>query len=200
MAVDDHPLLRQGIISLIANQQDMSLVAEAATGSQAIEQFRSLRPDVTLMDVQMPDMSGIDAIGIIRGECPTARIIVLTTYGGDALARRALNAGAQAYLLKNLVRKELLETIRAVHRGQRRIHSEVAAEIANHVADDALTAREIQVLELIAGGNSNKLVSTRLCINEETVKGHVKKILAKLGARDRTHAVTLSLRRGIIQL
>lgn len=200
MAVDDHPLLRQGIISLIANQQDMSLVAEAATGSQAIEQFRTLRPDVTLMDVQMPDMSGIDAIGIIRGECPTARIIVLTTYGGDALARRALNAGAQAYLLKNLVRKELLETIRAVHRGQRRIHSEVAAEIANHIADDALTAREIQVLELIAGGNSNKLVSARLCINEETVKGHVKKILAKLGARDRTHAVTLSLRRGIIQL
>lgn len=200
MAVDDHPLLRQGIISLIANQQDMSLVAEAATGSQAIEQFRTLRPDVTLMDVQMPDMSGIDAIGIIRGECPTARIIVLTTYGGDALARRALNAGAQAYLLKNLVRKELLETIRAVHRGQRRIHSEVAAEIANHIADDALTAREIQVLEFIAGGNSNKLVSARLCINEETVKGHVKKILAKLGARDRTHAVTLSLRRGIIQL
>lgn len=200
MTVDDHPLLRQGIVSLIGNQPDMTMVAEVASGREAIEQFRTCLPDVTLMDVQMPDMSGIDAISAIRDEFPSARVIVLTTYGGDVLAQRALKAGAQAYLLKGLVRKELLDTVRAVHAGQRRIQPEVASELANHTGDASLTAREIEVLSLIAGGNSNKLVSSRLCINEETVKGHVKKILSKLGARDRTHAVTLSLRRGIIQL
>lgn len=200
LAVDDHPLLRQGIVALIAHQPDLQLVGEAATGREAIEQFRLLRPYVTLMDLQMPDMNGIDAIAAIRGEFSAAKIIVLTTYGGDALAQRALRAGAQAYLLKSMVRKDLLETIRAVHGGQRRVHSDVAAAMADHTGEATLTAREIEVLSAIAAGNSNKLVSSHLGINEETVKWHVKSILAKLGARDRTHAVTLSLKRGIIEL
>lgn len=200
LSVDDHPLLREGISALVANQKDMQLVAEASNGHEAIERFRSHRPDVTLMDLQMPDMSGIDAIIAIRTEFPEAKIIVLTTYGGDVLAQRALKAGAQAYVLKGAVRKELLDTIRAVHEGKKRIAPDIATQLADHAADDALTSREIEVLSLIAAGNSNKLVADRLSITEETVKGHVKNILSKLGANDRTHAVTLGLKRGIIAL
>ena len=200
LAVDDHPLIREGISALLANQTDMKLVAEASTGQEAIAQFRSHRPDVTLMDLQMPDMSGIDAIIAIRSEFRDARIIVLTTYAGDALAQRALKAGALAYVLKSHVRKDLLETIRAANAGAKRIHPEVAEQIAAHAADDALTPREIEVLSLIASGNSNKLVADKLYVTEETIKGHVRSILSKLGAKDRTHAVTLGLKRGIIQL
>jgi DNA-binding NarL/FixJ family response regulator len=200
LSVDDHPLLREGIAALIANQSDMKLVAEAGDGHEAITQFRAHHPDVVLMDLQMPEMSGIDAIIAIRSEFPDARIIVLTTYAGDVLAQRALKAGAQAYILKNNVRKELLETIRIVHSGKRRIHPEVATQLADHAGDDLLTAREVEVLALIAAGNSNKLVADRLSITEETVKGHVKNILSKLSANDRTHAVTLGLKRGIIEL
>lgn len=200
LAVDDHPLLREGIAALVTNQKDMKLVAEASSGKEAIEHFRSHQPDVTLMDLQMPEMGGIDAIIAIRSEFPGARIIVLTTYAGDALAQRALKAGAKAYLLKNHVRKDLLDTIRAVHAGLKQIHPVVAAEIATHAADDALTAREIQVLSLIAAGKANKLIADELLISEETVKGHVKNILSKLDASDRTHAVTLGLKRGIIEL
>lgn len=200
LAVDDHPLIREGISALLANQTDMKLVAEASTGQEAIAQFRSHRPDVTLMDLQMPDMSGIDAIIAIRSEFRDARIIVLTTYAGDALAQRALKAGALAYVLKSHVRKDLLETIRAANAGAKRIHPDVAEQIAAHAADDALTPREIEVLSLIASGNSNKLVADKLYVTEETIKGHVRSILSKLGANDRTHAVTLGLKRGIIQL
>jgi len=200
LSVDDHPLLREGIAALLANQKDMRLVAEASTGKEAIAQYRSHHPDVTLMDLQMPDMGGIDAIIAIRSEFQEARIIVLTTYGGDALAQRALKAGAKAYILKNHVRTDLLEMIRAVHRGVKRIHPEVAAEIAAHAADDALTTREVEVLCQIASGKSNKLIADQLSVTEETVKGHVKNILSKLGAKDRTHAVTLGLKRGVIQL
>jgi len=200
LVVDDHPLLREGIAALIINQTDIKLVAEASNGRQAIEKFRSHRPDVTLMDLQMPDMDGVDSIIAIRGEFPQARIIVLTTYAGDVLAQRALKAGAQAYVLKGLVRKDLLDTIRAVHAGQKRIHSEVATQLAEHAADDALTRREVEVLALIAAGNSNKLIADQLSITDETVKGHVSNILSKLGANDRTHAVTVALKRGIIQL
>jgi DNA-binding NarL/FixJ family response regulator len=200
LAVDDHPLLREGIAALIGNEPDMELVAEASTGREAIEQFRKVRPDVTLMDVQMPDMNGIDALIAIREEAPTAKIIVLTTYGGDALAMRAIKAGAQAYVLKGLVRKELLETIRAVNRGQKRIHPDVAVELAQHTGESTLTAREIEVLSLVAVGNSNKRIAACLSITEDTAKGHLKSILAKLGASDRTRAVTLALKRGIIEL
>jgi DNA-binding NarL/FixJ family response regulator len=200
LSVDDHPLLREGIAALIASQTDMSLVAEASNGHEAIEKFRSHHPDVTLMDLQMPEMGGIDAIIGIRSEFPEARIIVLTTYAGDELCRRALKAGAQAYLLKANARKDLLDAIRAVLAGKKFIHAEVAAELAGHATDDALTAREIEVLLLIAAGNSNKLIADQLSISEETVKGHVKSILSKLGANDRTHAVTLGLERGIIEL
>jgi len=200
LSVDDHPILREGIAALIANQADMKLVAQAANGREAIVQFRAHRPDVTLMDLQMPEMSGIDAIIAIRSEFRDARIIVLTTYAGDALAQRALKAGALAYVLKGLVRKELLDTIRAVHAGTKRINAEVAAQLADHAVDDVLTAREIEVLALIAAGNANKLIADRLSITEQTVKGHVKSILAKLSANDRTHAVILGLQRGIIQL
>jgi DNA-binding NarL/FixJ family response regulator len=200
LAVDDHPMLREGIASLVASQSDMELVAEASTGREALEQFRNHRPDLTLMDLQMPDMGGIEAMITIRDEFPEARIIVLTTYNGDVQVLRALKAGARAYLLKGLLRKELLETIRAVHRGEKRIPPEVAAALADHVVDEALTSREIDVLRLIAGGNANKLIADRLSIGEETVKGHVKKILSKLRASDRAHAVTVALRRGIIDL
>ncbi len=200
LSVDDHPLLREGIAALIANQADMKLIAEASNGLEAVAQFRSHRPDVTLMDLQMPEMSGIDAIMAIRSEFPDARIIVLTTYAGDVLAQRALRAGVQAYVLKNLVRKELLETIRIVHAGKRRIHPDVATQLADHAGGDLLTAREIEVLGLIAAGNSNKLIADQLSVTEETVKGHVKNILSKLDANDRTHAVTLGLKRGIIEL
>lgn len=200
LVVDDHPLLREGIAALITNQPDIELVAEGSNGHEAIELFRSQLPDVTLMDLQMPDMSGVDAIIAIRGEFPGARIVVLTTYAGDALAQRALKAGAQSYLLKGNVRKDLLDTIRAVHSGQKRIHPEVAAQLADHAGDDTLTAREVEVLLLIAAGNSNKAIADKLSITDETVKGHVSNVLSKLGANDRTHAVTLGLKRGIIQL
>jgi DNA-binding NarL/FixJ family response regulator len=200
LSVDDHPLLREGIAALIANTTDMKLVAEAANGYEALEQFRVHRPDVTLMDLQMPGMSGIDAIIAIRSEYPAARIIVLTTYAGDVLAKRAIKAGAQAYLLKSHVRKDLLDTIRAVNVGQKKIDPKVAVELAGHTADNALTQRETEVLALIAGGNSNKLIADQLSISEETTKSHVKNITAKLGANDRTHAVTLGLQRGIIEL
>ena len=200
LSVDDHPLLREGIAALIANQSDMKLVAEAGNGHEAIAQFRAHQPDVVLMDLQMPEMSGIDAIIAIRSEFPDARIIVLTTYAGDVLAQRALKAGVHAYILKSNVRKELLETIRIVHSGKKRIHPEVATQLADHAGDDLLTAREVEVLALIAAGNSNKLIAERLSITEETVKGHVKNILSKLSANDRTHAVTLGLKRGIIEL
>jgi DNA-binding NarL/FixJ family response regulator len=200
LAVDDHPMLREGIASLVASQSDMKLVAEASTGLEALEQFRNHRPDLTLMDLQMPDMDGIEAMIAIRDEFPEARIIVLTTYKGDVQILRALKAGARAYVLKGLLRKELLETIRAVDRGEKRIPPEVAALLADHVIDEALTPREIEVLHLIAGGNANKLIGDQLSITEETVKGYVKSILSKLGASDRTHAVTVALKRGIIDL
>ena len=200
LAVDDHPLLREGIAALIGNQTDMQLVAEASNGREARELFRKHRPDITLMDIQMPDMSGIDAINSIRGEFPDARIIVLTTHAGDTQVSRALQAGARGYLLKGSLRKELLETIRAVHAGQKRISSELAVEIAEHAADDALTPRELDVLRLVAGGNANKEVGARLSLTEETVKSHVRSILAKLKANDRTHAVAIGVRRGIIDL
>jgi DNA-binding NarL/FixJ family response regulator len=193
-------LLRSGIAALIATQTDMELVGEAATGKEAVQLRRDLDPDVTLMDLQMPDMSGLDAIMAIRSEDPSARIIVLTTYSGDVLAQRALKAGAQAYVLKSLVRAEILNTIRVVYAGERQVQADVAAEIAKHTADVPLTIREIQVLKLIASGYANKTISAHLDINEETTKSHVRNILAKLGARDRTHAVSLGLKRGIISL
>jgi DNA-binding NarL/FixJ family response regulator len=198
--VDDHPLLRQGIAALLADQSDMKLLAQASTGLEAVEQFRIHQPDVMLMDLQMPGMNGIDAMIAIRGEFPDARFIVLTTYTGDVQIVRALKAGARAYLLKSLLHRELLDTIRAVHAGQKRIPAEVAAELADHAADDSLTPREIEVLRLIAAGNANKLVADQLSITEETVKAHVKNILSKLDANDRTHAVTIGLKRGIIEL
>jgi DNA-binding NarL/FixJ family response regulator len=200
LAVDDHPMLREGLASVLEVQSDMVLVGEAATGREAIESFRSLRPDVTLMDLQMPDMNGIDAINAIRGEYPDARIVVLTTYKGDVQALRALKAGASGYLLKSMLRKELLETIRVVHSGRRRVPPEIAMEIAEHAADDALTDREIAVLKRVAVGSANKQIATTLGISEETVKAHMKSILAKLAANDRTHAVTIALNRGIIDV
>src|SRR5262249_14626786 len=200
LVVDDHPLLREGIAALIAEQADLRLVAEAANGREAIERFREVQPDITLMDLQMPEMGGIEAIEAIRGEFPSARIIVLTTYAGDVLAQRALRAGAQAYVLKGLVRKDLLEVIRSVHGGLKHIQPDIAMQLAAHIGGSLLTAREIEVLTLIGAGNSNKRIGLMLSINEDTAKGHGKSILAKLEARDRTHAVTLALRRGILQL
>jgi DNA-binding NarL/FixJ family response regulator len=200
LSVDDHPLLREGIAALIGNQTDMELVAEAANGREALELFRKHRPDITLMDVQMPEMGGIDAMSSIRSEFPDARIIVLTTYAGDVQVSRALKAGARAYLLKGSLRKELLDAIRAVHAGQKRLSTEVAAEIAEHATDDALTPREIGVLRLVAGGNANKEIAAQLSLTEETVKSHIRNILAKLGAHDRTHAVAIALKRGIFEL
>ena len=200
LAVDDHPLLRHGIASLVNAQPDMELVAQAATGGEALDQFRRHRPDVTLMDVQMPDMSGIEAMIGIRSEFPDARIIVLTTYAGDVQVVRALRAGARGYLLKGSVHTELVETIRAVHAGQKRVPAEIAAELAEHAGEDELTSREMDVLRLIARGNANKEIAAQLTISEETVKSHVGRILDKLGANDRTHAVTIGLQRGIIQL
>lgn len=200
LAVDDHPLLREGIAALVSKQTDMRLVGEASSGRESVALFRQLLPDVVLMDVQMPDMSGIDALIAIRGEFPSAKVIVLTTYAGDALAQRALRAGAQAYVLKGSVRRELLDTIRAVHRGLKRIHPEVADGLAQHLGDEALSSRELEVLALVAGGHSNKRIAAELSITEETAKAHVKSIIAKLQANDRTHAVTLALARGIIQL
>lgn len=200
LAVDDHPLLREGIAALIGNQADMQLVAEASNGREALEEFRKHRPDITLMDLQMPEMNGIDAMSSIRGEFPEARIIVLTTHAGDVQISRALKAGARAYLLKGLLRKELLETIRAVHVGQKRLSSDVASQIAEHLTDDALTPREVGILRLVAGGNANKEIAAKLSLTEETVKSHVRNILGKLGANDRTHAVAIGLKRGIIDV
>ena len=198
--VDDHPILRQGIAALISDQPDLLLVGQASNGLEAIEQFRLHRPDVMLMDLQMPGMNGIDAMSAIRGEFPDARFVVLTTYTGDVQIVRALKAGARAYLLKSLLHRELLDTIRSVHAGNKRIPPEIAAELADHAADDQLTAREIEVLRLIAAGSANKIVADHLSITEETVKAHVKNILSKLDANDRTHAVTIGLKRGIIEL
>jgi DNA-binding NarL/FixJ family response regulator len=200
LTVDDHPMLREGIAAVLASEEDMILVAEASNGREAVEQFRTHHPDVTLMDVQMPELNGIDAILKIREEFPAARIIVLTTYSGDAQAARALKAGASGYLLKSMVRKELIETIRTVHSGKKRIPSEIAVEMAQHHSDDALTEREIQVLREVAAGNANKMVAQLLHVSEETIKAHMKSILSKLGANDRTHAVTIAVRRGIIEI
>jgi DNA-binding NarL/FixJ family response regulator len=200
LSVDDHPLLRGGIAALIGNQTDMEVVAEACNGREAVEQFRKHRPDITLMDLQMPQMSGIDAISAIRGEFPEARVIILTTHAGDVQVSRALKAGARAYLLKGSLRNELLETIRAVYAGERRVSSEVAAEIAEHSTDDALTPREVDVLRWAAKGNANKEIAAQLSLTEETVKSHIRNILAKLEAKDRTHAVAIGVKRGIIDL
>jgi len=200
LTVDDHPVLREGIAAVLASEQDMVLVAEASNGREAVEQFRTHHPDVTLMDVQMPEVNGIDAIVKIREEFPDARIIVLTTYTGDAQAARAFKAGAYGYLLKNMVRKELIDTIRTVHAGKKRIPPEIAIEMAQHHSDDALTLREIEVLREVAAGNANKMVAQLLNISEETVKAHMRSILSKLGANDRTHAVTIAVKRGIIEI
>ena len=200
LTVDDHALLRKGIAALIDAEPDMELVAEAANGREAIAEFKKHRPDVTLMDLQMPEMSGIECIIAIRSDFPQARIIVLTTYPGDVQVVRALKAGARSYLLKGQVDRELPDVIRAVHAGQKRIPPEIAAELAEHTAEDNLSAREMDVLQLIAAGNANKEIASKLFIAEETVKSHVTNILAKLQASDRTHAVTIALKRGIIEL
>jgi DNA-binding NarL/FixJ family response regulator len=200
LAVDDHPILRQGIAGLIADESDMTLVAEAANGREAIQQFRTHRPDITLMDLQMPEMNGLDALIAIRGEFPDARIIVLTTYTGDVQATRALKAGARAYLLKNSLHKELLDTIRAVHVGRKTLSPEVSFQLAEHSAEELLSAAEVRVLRLIAEGNSNKEIAALLSVTEDAIKGQVRNILSKLGANDRTHAVTIGLKRGIIEL
>ena len=199
MTVDDHALFRQGIAALLTTQPDMTLVAEASNGLEAIEKFREHRPDITLMDLQMPDMNGLDAMVAIRGEFPDARIIVLTTYIGDAQVLRAMNAGARAYLLKTLLDTELLETIRAVHAGRKRLAAEASYELAEHATDDPLTPGEVEVLRLIAAGNANKQIADRLSVSEDTVKARVKNILAKLDASDRTHAAMIGIRRGIIE-
>jgi len=200
LAVDDHPLIRVGIATLVAPESDMKLVGEASNGREGIAKFRECRPDVTLMDLQMPDMNGIDAMIAIRDEFPGARIIVLTTYAGDVQVFRALKAGAQAYVMKNLVHKELLQTIRAVYAGRKTMSPEVAAQVAAYAGEEALTSREIDVLRLIAVGYANKEIAVQFSITEETVKSRVKNILLKLGANDRTHAVTIGLKRGIIEL
>jgi DNA-binding NarL/FixJ family response regulator len=200
LAVDDHPVLREGLATMIASQADMVLVAEAETGKEAIALFEQHRPDITLMDLRLTDMNGIDAIIAIREVRPDARIIVLTTYLGDVQALRALKAGAMGYLLKASLRRDLLDTIRSVHAGKRQVPAEVATELAQHSMDDPLTEREIEVLKQIAAGCSNKVVADRLRISEDTVKGHVRNILSKLNATDRTHAVTIALRRGFFEL
>jgi DNA-binding NarL/FixJ family response regulator len=200
LTVDDHPLLRKGIAALVNAEPDLKLIAEASNGREAVEAFRAHQPDVTLMDLQMPEVDGLEAIITIRKEYPDARIVVLTTYTGDMQVLRALKAGARAYILKGQVHKELLDTIRAVHAGQKRIPPEIAAELADHATDDQLTGREIDVVRLIAAGNGNKQIADQLSIGEATVKSHVTNILSKLGANDRAHAVTIALKRGIIEL
>lgn len=199
LTVDDHALIRQGLAAVISAQPDMTLVAEAATGREAIQQFRLHRPDITLMDLHLPEMSGLDAISAICREFPDARVIVLTTYSGDVQALRAIRAGASAYLLKDTLHLELLETIRAVHAGRKAISPEVSFKLAEHITDDLLTAAEIRVLQLIAEGNANKEIAFRLSLSEETVKGHVGNILEKLGVKDRTQAAMIGLKRGIIE-
>jgi len=200
LTVDDHPVVRNGIAGLVQDQSDMLLVGEASNGREAIQQFRAHQPDVTLMDLQMPEMSGVDAIIAIRDQFPRARVIVLTTYTGDVQVVRALKAGAQGYLIKNLLHKELLDAIRRVHSGKKILTPELSCEVASHAADDSLTPAEISVLRLIAEGNANKQIAAQLSISEETVKSRVKNILSKLGANDRTQAVTIALKRGIIEL
>jgi DNA-binding NarL/FixJ family response regulator len=200
LAVDDHPVVREGISGLVEGQPDMKLVGQASNGREAIQLFRAHRPDVTLMDMQMPEMNGVDAIIAICSEFSEARIIVLTTYAGDVQVLRAIKAGARAYLLKNTLHKELLDTIRAVHSGKKTMSPEVSFQLAEHATDDALTPAEISVLRLIAAGNANKQIADQLSITEETVKGRVKNILSKLGANDRTHAATIGIKRGIIEL
>ena len=199
LVVDDHPVVREGVDALVRRQPDMRIVAEAASGREAIEQFRAHRPDVTLMDLQMPEMSGLDALIALRGEFPEARIIVLTTYMGDAQVLRAIKAGACAYLLKNALHKELLDTIRAVHAGRKYISPEASCELAEHASADALTPAEVRVLRLIAEGNANKEIAVQLSVSEDTVKGQVRNILSKLGAKDRAHAAIIGVKRGIIE-
>ena len=200
LTVDDHPLLREGIAFLVKSQQDMELVAEASDGEEAIEQFRRHRPDVTLMDLRMPNLNGTEAISRIRNEFPDAKIIVLSTYGGDVQVLRAIKAGARGYIVKGHVHRELLDAIRSVHAGHKRIPPEIAAELAEHAADDHLSSREIDVLRLIGAGNANKQIADKLSIAETTVKNHISNIFSKLGANDRAHAVTIALKRGIIEL
>ena len=199
LSVDDHPVLRQGVAALVGGQADMNVVAEASNGREAIQQFRTHHPDVTLMDLQMPEMNGLDAMIAIRGEFPEARIIVLTTYAGDVQVLRALKAGARGYLLKNSLHEELLKTIRCVHAGEKALSTEASMQIAEHATDESLTPAEIRVLRLIAEGNANKEIAERLSVSEETVKGQVRTILSKLGANDRTHAAMIGLKRGIIE-
>jgi DNA-binding NarL/FixJ family response regulator len=200
LVVDDHPLLRQGIAGLIADESDITLVAEAANGREAVQQFRTHRPDITLMDLQMPEMNGLDAMVNILGEFPDARIIVLTTYSGDVQALRAIQAGARAYLLKNSLHKELLDTIRAVHAGKKTLSPEVSFQLAEHSAEESLTPAEVRVLSLIAEGKTNKEIAALLSVTEDAVKGQVRNILSKLGANDRTHAAIIGLKRGIIEI
>lgn len=199
-SVDDHPLLREGIAAVINSQPDMKVVAQASTGREAIQLFRAHRPDVTLMDLRMPDITGIDALSSIRSEFPDARIVMLTTFEGDVEIQRALAAGARGYILKNMPPKDLVDVVRQVHAGKKRIPHEIAAQLAEHIADETLTEREIEVLSHVAGGNRNRDIAERLSISEETVKVHVKHIMEKLGASDRTAAVAIAVRRGIIQL
>jgi DNA-binding NarL/FixJ family response regulator len=200
LTIDDHPLLREGVAAMIKSQRDMELVAEASTGKEGLERFRQHRPDITLMDLRLPDMNGIDAMAAIRTEFPDARIIVLTTFEGDVEIQRALEAGARGYLLKSMPPKELLDGIRQVHAGKKRIPPEIVAHLAEHLSDETLTSREVEVLRQVAGGNRNRDIAERLFISEETVKVHVKHVMEKLGASDRTEAVAIAIRRGIIQL
>ena len=200
LVVDDHPVVRAGVETLVAGQADMTIVAQATNGREAIQQFRSHDPDVTLMDIQMPEMNGLDALIAIRNESPEARIIMLTTYAGDAQVLRAIKAGAQGYLLKSALHRELLETIRRVQSGKKALSAEVSYEVAEHVTDDALTPAEVRVLQLVAKGNANKEIAEQLSITEETVKGQVRNILSKLDAKDRTHAAMIGIKRGIIAL
>jgi DNA-binding NarL/FixJ family response regulator len=200
LVVDDHPVVREGVDALVRRQRDMRIVAQATNGREAIQQFRAQRPDVTLMDLQMPEMNGLDALMALRGEFPEARIIVLTTYAGDTQVLRAIKAGARAYLLKNALHKELLDTIRAVHAGKKYISPGASFELAEHASDDALTPAEVRVLRLIAEGNANKEIAAQLSVSEDTVKGQVRNILSKLGAKDRAHAAMIGVKRGIIEV
>jgi DNA-binding NarL/FixJ family response regulator len=200
LVVDDHPVVRKGVAGLVDGQPDMSIVGQASNGREAIQQFRAHHPDIVLMELLMPEMSGLDALIAIRDEAPDARIIILTTYAGDAQVLRALKAGARGYLLKSALHRELLETVRAVHAGKKSLSAEASDELAEHATDDALTPAEVRVLRLIAAGNANKEIAEQLAVSEETVKGQVRNILSKLGAKDRTHAAMIGLKRGIIEV